>query len=198
MIDSPLALVGLGNPGLLYEATRHNVGRVCLSAIAQAHHVGFQKFKKFGYVAWLKHGPRQVALFYPDGYMNHSGYGVGEFMHYYRIPPSNLCVLHDELERKVGICHLKLGGSARGHNGLKHIIEVLGDSFWRLGIGIDHPKKRGLPNSVSDFVLSCADEQDQRLLDESVSMLVQLSEHLFMGEFEVLKLILEGRNKKSR
>lgn len=190
LIQFPIVLVGLGNPELTYSRTRHNIGRELLFALAENYNISFERFKKSGYVAWLKHDQGQTALFYPEGYMNNSGSAVGEFLHYYRISPHKLCVLHDEIEKKVGVCRLKLGGSARGHNGLKDIIRVLGDSFWRLGIGVDHPKKLGLQHSVSDYVLSVPDAEDAVILSESIKKVVHLSDALLMGGFEEVKNIL--------
>ena len=199
-MNFPLALIGLGNPGPSYASTRHNIGRALLFALAESYQIDFQRFKQSGYVAWLKHSQGQTALFYPTGYMNHSGLGVSEFMHYYRIAPEQLCIFHDELERKVGLCHLKYGGSARGHNGIKHIMEQMGASFWRLGIGIDHPKNRSEhPNdSVSDFVLAKPDEDDTKHLNDAIEMLTKMSNHLVMGEFDEMKIILEQHNKRNR
>lgn len=195
VVNFPVVLVGLGNPGAMYEYTRHNIGRRFLYALADAHGVQFQRFKNAGFVAWIKRDGGQTALFYPEGYMNNSGTGIGEFMRYYRMAPESLCVIHDELERKVGVCHLKSGGSARGHNGIKHSIATVGSSFWRLGIGIDHPRKLGLHHSVSDYVLSAASDEHDEVLSESIESLLQSSDDLVNGDFEAMKIVLDQQKK---
>lgn len=187
-------LVGLGNPGLTYVNTRHNIGRTLLFSIADKYQVRFVKFKNIGHVAWINN--KKTALFYPDDYMNNSGFSVCEFINYYKIDLKSMCVFHDELELDVGVSKLKFSGSARGHNGIKHIMNLLGSDFWRLAVGIGHPKKLGLPHSVSDYVLSVPVLDEIDLLHKCLNTILDNVSFIVDGDFYKMKNLLEINRKK--
>lgn len=143
-------LVGLGNPGPRYAGNRHNIGFMAVDAIARRH--AFPPWRRrFHGVA--TEGPlagERVLLLLPETFMNESGRAVQEAAQFYKIGPSDVVVLHDELDLPPGKVRLKTGGGAAGHNGLRSIGAHLGNDFRRVRIGIGHP---GLKELVHNYVL---------------------------------------------
>ena len=174
-------IVGLGNPGAEYEATRHNAGCWWLDAFALTCHAEFRHEKKFhGLVARATVFGHEVLLLKPQTYMNESGRAVVALALYYKIMPDRILVVHDELDLPPGAARLKLGGGPGGHNGLKDIIAHLSTKdFWRLRIGIGHPGERG---AVSNYVLNPPRKEEQTLIDQAMERAQ-----------EVAPLVVEGR-----
>ncbi len=155
-MSEPLSLiVGLGNPGPEYVKTRHNAGFWLVQDWASSLGATFNPEKSFfGEVAKARYQGRQIWFAKPTTFMNRSGQCVGALARFYKIDPAAILVLHDELDLAPGQLRLKQGGGHAGHNGLKDIQAALGDpSFWRLRIGIGHPRTLNLNQQVSDFVL---------------------------------------------
>ena len=158
----PIRLVaGLGNPGRQYSATRHNAGFWFADALAAKLGVALAREARFaGDVG--KHGDVRIAK--PTTYMNDSGRAVAALARFFAVSPAELLVVHDELDLRPGEAKLKLGGGVAGHNGLRDIQAQLGSSdFWRLRIGIGHPRDSALPEQdVVDYVLKPprAEERD--------------------------------------
>lgn len=136
-----LLLVGLGNPGSEHRRQRHNVGFMAIDAIAERHN--FQPFKKRfqGEVAEGVLNGTKTLLLKPQTYMNLSGKSVGEAAHFYKLPPAQVVVVHDELDLAAGKIRMKTGGGHAGHNGLRSIDGAIGPNYRRLRIGIGHPGK---------------------------------------------------------
>lgn len=136
-----LLLVGLGNPGSEHRRQRHNVGFMAVDAIAERHN--FQPFKKRfqGEIAEGVLDGTKTLLLKPQTYMNLSGKSVGEAAHFYKLPPAQVVVVHDELDLAAGKIRMKTGGGHAGHNGLRSIDAALGPNYRRLRIGIGHPGK---------------------------------------------------------
>lgn len=155
MSDPIRLIVGLGNPGPEYETTRHNAGFWLADHYADDLRASFN-FEKafFGMVAKARRGGENVLLLKPATYMNRSGQAVGAMARFYKIEPAQVLVLHDELDLLPGQVKIKQGGGHAGHNGLKDIQSALGSpDFWRIRIGIGHPRTLGLAQQVADFVL---------------------------------------------
>ena len=158
------AIIGLGNPGPKFEHTRHNIGFKSLDLLAKKYAAEWKKEGNKEICEILIHG-KPILLIKPQTFMNNSG----EIMPYLTkkgIKPEEILVVHDELELPFGSIKTKLGGSAKGHNGLKSIITYIGDLFHRLRIGIGRPENR---EAVAEYVLSKfieVDEQLGPLLDE--------------------------------
>ena len=132
-----LLLVGLGNPGLEYETTRHNVGFRALDAFCDKHDVACDKMKFKGYIGECKIGGKRIMLLKPQTYMNNSGESVGEVAKFYKIPSDRILVMFDDISLEPGVIRIRRKGSAGGHNGLKDIIAHLGnDEFMRVKIGV--------------------------------------------------------------
>ncbi|MEY2842938.1 MAG: hypothetical protein RI920_975 [Pseudomonadota bacterium] len=144
--------VGLGNPGPEYEDTRHNAGFWFIDDLARRLKVSLQPDRAYhGLVARanLPQGP--VWLIQPMTYMNLSGKAVAPLARFFKIEPSEILVIHDELDIAPGEVKLKQGGGNGGHNGLKDIQAQMGSGdFWRLRVGIGHP---GVKHEVAAYVL---------------------------------------------
>ncbi len=166
--ESISLVVGLGNPGIPYERTRHNAGFWMVERWAQKLNASFQPEKSFfGEVAKAKWQGRQIWFLKPTTYMNRSGQSVGALARFYKIALSDTLVVHDELDLLPGQVRLKYGGGHAGHNGLRDIQAVMGEpNFWRLRIGIGHPRALGLNQGVADFVLHQPSQADQQLIDK--------------------------------
>jgi PTH1 family peptidyl-tRNA hydrolase len=141
-------IAGLGNPGSEYAATRHNIGFMAVDALAGAARFS-SKFH--GEVTSINLGDEKLVLLKPLTYMNNSGRSVQAALAFYKLPPAQLVVLHDELDLPVGKMRIKQGGGANGHNGIKDIDAAIGQDYWRIRLGIGHP---GDKDRVHDHVLS--------------------------------------------
>ena len=143
-------IVGLGNPGPDYSETRHNAGFWFCERLARELGAAFSRESRYqGLVANVR--ARNLWLLMPQTFMNRSGQSVQALMHFYRIQPAEMLVVHDELDIPPGQSRLKFGGGLGGHNGLKDITAHLGtQDYWRLRIGIGHP---GDKNDVVNYVL---------------------------------------------
>ena len=144
-------IAGLGNPGSKYQGTRHNAGFMVLDRLAEIIRVSVDRTKFSGLCGegnWL--GVRLVLL-KPQTFMNLSGRAVTEAAHFYKIPPADIIVVHDDLDLPFGQLRLKEGGGHGGHNGLRSIIAELGSAdFLRVRIGIGRPDK----GSAEKYVLT--------------------------------------------
>ncbi|MBN1815470.1 MAG: aminoacyl-tRNA hydrolase [Anaerolineae bacterium] len=148
-------IVGLGNPGPKYAANRHNVGFQCLDHLAAAHGLSFDKRQKRARVALGAVCGRRVVLAQPQTFMNDSGCSVAPLVQFYRIPPERLLIVYDDLDLPLETLRMRSEGGSGGHNGLRSIIEQLGDQgFARLRIGIGRPPGQMDPAAyvLQDFV----------------------------------------------
>jgi PTH1 family peptidyl-tRNA hydrolase len=165
-------IVGLGNIGPEYADTRHNIGFMILDALAKASNVVFDVNKRYGSIAEMKLKNRQLVLLKPSTYMNLSGNAVRYWMQMEKIEPENLLILVDDLALPFGTLRLKPKGSDAGHNGLKHIQEILGTTNYnrlRFGLGNDFPQ-----GAQIDFVLSPFTEAEQKSLPERVEIAIEI------------------------
>ena len=159
-------LVGLGNPGREYEATRHNAGFWFVDAVADKHGASLRNESRFhGLAARISQGGRECWLLEPTTFMNVSGRAVGALARFYKIEPHEILVVHDELDLPPGGVKLKRGGGAAGHNGLKDIIAHVGQDFWRLRLGIGHPGDR---NQVIHYVLQPPRLEEMREIESAI------------------------------
>ncbi|MDX3905910.1 MAG: aminoacyl-tRNA hydrolase [Pigmentiphaga sp.] len=186
-MSEPIRLIaGLGNPGPEYERTRHNAGFWLLDQIADDLRVSFTNEKSFfGHVAKARVDGAAILLAKPMTYMNRSGQAVGALARFYKLGPEQILVAHDELDLLPGQAKLKQGGSHAGHNGLKDIQAALGSpAFWRLRVGIGHPRSLGLAQQVVDFVLHPPGREEQARIDETLDRARAIVPALLKGEFE--------------
>ena len=145
-------VVGLGNPGNRYAATRHNVGLRVVEEVA-ARLGGSWRGRWHGRVCETRDGDERIALLAPETFMNESGRSVAPALRFYKLPPERLLVVHDELDLPLGDIRAKSGGGLAGHNGLRSVVQSIGtQDFLRVRIGIGRPE-RGDPRPVADWVL---------------------------------------------
>lgn len=158
-------IVGLGNIGDEYDGTRHNIGFRVLDALAKASNISFQD-RRYGFVGQMKVKGQELVLLKPSTFMNLSGNAVRYWMQQEKIPLERLLVVVDDLSLPVGTIRMKPGGSSAGHNGLRHIAQVLGtEGYNRLKVGIGNDFPRGCQ---VDFVLSQFSPEDEKIIDEKV------------------------------
>ncbi|GBE64630.1 peptidyl-tRNA hydrolase [Mycobacterium sp. MFM001] len=143
----PLLVVGLGNPGSNYAATRHNLGFMVADLLAARLGSKFKAHKRSGAeVVSGRLGGRSVVLAKPRSYMNESGRQVGPLAKFYSVPAADVVVIHDDLDLDFGRVRLKIGGGEGGHNGLRSVAASLGTKdFQRVRIGIGRPPGRKDP-----------------------------------------------------
>lgn len=156
-------IVGLGNPGTQYSKTRHNAGFILIDAFAERCSVKIDRLKYKALTAEATVCGKRVLLMKPQTFMNLSGEAVGEAARFYKIAPSNIIVLSDDISLDVGKLRVRRKGSAGGHNGLKSINEHIGsDEYPRIKIGVG--QKPHPDYDLADWVLSSFTEEEQRQL----------------------------------
>lgn len=160
-------IVGLGNPGDKYEATRHNVGFMVVDELAERARIPVQKLKFRALTNTAQVGDAKALLMKPVTYMNLSGEAVRQAADFYKVPPERVLVISDDVSLPVGKLRLRRGGSAGGHNGLKNIILHLGsDQFPRVKIGVG--EKPHPDYDMAEWVLSRFIGEDKRTMDEAI------------------------------
>ena len=177
-------IVGLGNPGVDYEYTRHNAGADFLINLAHIYQVSFSvESKFFGLFASCEINQKTIRLLIPTTFMNISGRAVAAVANFYKIHPEAILVVHDELDLLPGMARFKLGGGHGGHNGLKDIIRALANNnkFARLRIGIGHP---GDAKQVSQYVLKRATDGEQQLINDSMDRACKMIPAVCNGDWE--------------
>ena len=159
-------IVGLGNPGEKYAATRHNVGFWLIDRIAAAVNEKFKAEKKLGGdICQASVAEAKVRLFKPSTFMNESGQAVRRMLDFYKVAAGQILVMHDELDLPPGTVRLKRGGGHGGHNGLRDVISHCGSDFLRLRIGIGHP---GHKSQVTGYVLKPPGAAERQLIEDSL------------------------------
>ncbi len=178
-------IVGLGNVGAEFERTRHNAGFWLVDRLALRYGAQFRTEKKFfGQLARASIGGREVWLIKPGTYMNLSGQAVVAAALFYRLLPDQILVAHDELDLAPGDVRLKQGGGVAGHNGLKDIRARLSTAdFWRLRIGIGHPRALELRQDVAAFVLHPPRKEEERAIEDAIERATQIVELVATGQF---------------
>jgi len=179
-------IVGLGNPGKQYEATRHNIGFRVIDELSKRLDIPLTQSKFNGMYGIGHVGTEKVMLLKPLTYMNLSGECIVPMMDYYEVNDDEIVVIYDDLDLQVGKLRLRQKGSAGGHNGIKSIIQHLGSQeFNRIRIGVDRPKN-GM--KVPDYVLSNFSE------DEKIEMIHAVKNSANACEDWVTKKFLDVMN----
>jgi len=162
-------IVGLGNPGLQYEKTRHNVGFRAVDKLCDELGTKCDRSKFKSLYTDAKIGDKRVLILKPQTYMNNSGQAVTEAMKFYKIPIGNVIVISDDVTLDVGRLRIRAKGSAGGHNGLKDIIELSGsEEFPRIKIGCG--KKPHPDYDIKDWVLGKFPKQEEKAIEEVISL----------------------------
>jgi peptidyl-tRNA hydrolase, PTH1 family len=177
-------LVGLGNPGPEYEDTRHNAGFWWIDAAAAQLGARLVLERSYhGLAARVNRaGAEPLWLLEPQTFMNLSGKSVAALARFFKIAPSEILVVHDELDLLPGQMKLKLGGSAAGHNGLKDIHAQLGTpDYWRLRLGIGHP---GVKAEVVNYVLKKPSREHREAIDACIGKSLESLNLMLDGDME--------------
>lgn len=181
-MDAVRLIVGLGNPGPQYADTRHNAGYRFADALAERTGAAWRvDGKLFGSVARVQANGLDAWLLKPATFMNLSGKAVLAALQFWKIPPEQALLAHDELDLPPGTARLKFDGGHGGQNGLRDTMRVLGHGrFHRLRIGIGHP---GHKDRVTPWVLGRADTDAQVLIDRAIDDAVAIVPLLATGDF---------------
>ena len=191
MSPSPRLIVGLGNPGAEYEDTRHNAGAWFVDRLAREVKVSLVPQSKFLGLA-VRAG--EVWLLQPTTYMNRSGQSVAALARFYKIEPEEVLVVHDELDLLPGGIRIKQGGGAGGHNGIKDIQSQLGTpDFWRLRLGVGHPRNLSLAQEVADFVLHRPRAEEREAIDRALDRCLLAWPKLAVGDYAGAQQQLHGK-----
>jgi PTH1 family peptidyl-tRNA hydrolase len=174
-------IIGLRNPGSAYEHTRHNAGGWLAYNLAQRNSAPFKVDKKMqAELADININQNSCKLVLPLTFMNHSGQPVRAISQFYRIPPEEILVVHDELDLPVGRVKLKTGGGHGGHNGLRDITAQLGSAeFHRLRIGIGHPGHKDL---VHQYVLNKPSIHDRQQIYDAIDRGIAVMPFVLSGD----------------
>lgn len=185
-------IVGLGNPGRKYEATRHNAGFWWVTEVAARQRVSLAAAPRYHGRLGKITSPREIWLLLPDTYMNESGRAVAALANFYKIMPDEMLVVHDELDLHAGVARLKKGGGTGGHNGLNDIGARLGTKdFWRLRLGIGHPRDSTTPQQdVADYVLHPPEADDRAAIEQAMARSLDVWPLIAEGKLEAAMLKL--------
>ena len=188
-------IVGLGNPGSEHIQTRHNAGFWILDSLAERLSLNFVLDKKFqSELCRYQNDNLDCLLCKPQTYMNDSGKAVQALIKFYKIPVNKILIVHDEIDLDVGNLRFKIGGGHGGNNGVRDIIEKVGDpNFSRLRIGIGHP---GSVDKVVSYVLNKPNNDDTENILSGISVIIDEYQNLFQGKIEELMNKNNKRNKK--
>ena len=185
-------IVGLGNPGQKYEATRHNAGFWLVERFAARSGTVLRKDGKFQALVG-RHGASGVWLVLPQSFMNSSGRPVQMMASFFKIAPAEVLVVHDELDFPPGVVKLKQGGGIAGHNGLKDVSGRLGShDYWRLRVGIGHPGER---DAVTDYVLHRPDQEERAAIDAAIDRAIEVLPLVLGGDLQGAMLKLHSEDK---
>lgn len=164
-----LLIVGLGNPGREHRHNRHNVGFMTIDRIAAISNIGVTRVQNKALVGDGRFAGRSVILVKPQTYMNRSGDAVGPLARYYRVSPEATLVIYDDIDLQPGVIRLREKGGSGGHNGMRSLIQHLGQDFPRLRLGVGRPAGKMPPSA---YVLQDFGREEQELLgsmlDEAV------------------------------
>ena len=174
MAGVPLKLiVGLGNPGPQYARTRHNAGWWFVDALAAENHGSWKHDARARTeLARVRlTGSHELWLLKPMDFMNCSGGPVAAVANFYRLTPSEVLIVHDDIDLPPGVARLKQGGGHGGHNGVRDVIAHLGPDFWRLRIGVGHP---GAKELVLDAVLDRPSASERQAIDSALERALEV------------------------
>jgi PTH1 family peptidyl-tRNA hydrolase len=164
-------IAGLGNPGQQYAGTRHNIGFMMLDHFAEKNNLTFTDSKWKALVSKAVVWDESVVLLKPQTFMNLSGMAVAQAVNFYKLPPANIIVIHDDLDMEFGRLKIVSGGGDGGHKGIRSIIEHLGTkNFPRIKIGIGRPPT---PVPPDKYVLSTFNSEEKKMIEQKMSLVIE-------------------------
>jgi len=182
------AIVGLGNPGAKYAATRHNVGFGVVDELARRAGVVFEAAPADALMARWRRPDEVVLLVKPLTFMNNSGQAIGDLARYFKIDVADLLVVVDEVQLPLGRIRARARGSAGGHNGLKSAIAHLGDQFARLRLGVGRGDTR---RDLADHVLSRFDADEAAEVERMIARAADAADTFITSGIEA---VMNGYN----
>ncbi len=187
-------VVGLGNPGDQYAATRHNIGQMVIDELAKRHSVKFSSHKSRTDIAAYKVGygadSHSIILGKSKGYMNETGGPVKALANFYSVEPQNIIALHDELDIPFSAIRTKIAGGDNGHNGLKSMTSAFGTAeYYRIRLGIGRPMGEQDP---ADFVLKAFSKVEQKELGNFITRSADAVESLITNGLELTQQNFNG------
>ena len=190
-------VVGLGNPGIQYENTRHNAGFMALDALADDLGVKVDRARFRSYCREAKMGDKRVLLMKPQTYMNNSGEAVREAMQFYKLTPDRVLIMFDDISLPVGGLRVRRNGGAGGQNGVKSIIALCGgEGFPRIKVGIGakpHPDY-----DLAAWVLSEFSKEEQALLFDTFGCVSNGLRLLLDGKFEEAQQLCNSHDPQTQ
>ncbi len=178
-------IAGLGNPGLVYEKTRHNAGFMTMDYLAKKENTEINRMKFKSYCADLTLEGRRCLLLKPQTYMNNSGEALVQAMQFYKIDISHVIIIFDDISLAPGKLRIRRKGSAGGHNGIKSIIELTGsEDFARIKLGVGQKPNKNM--NLADWVLSKFTEQELEAMQTSCA-----------NACEALKLLVNDKTEQA-
>ncbi len=173
-------IVGLGNPGVRYDNTRHNAGFMVMDRLAQKAGVSIDKEKFEGKYAKTKIKGEDVIFLKPETFMNNSGFSLRACMDFFKIPASDILVIYDDMDLPVGKIRLRQKGSAGGHNGVKSVITcALTNEFDRIRVGIGRDPQIPIVNYVLSKFRADEKEDLEKAIDEAADAAWYSIDHSF-------------------
>lgn len=190
-------LVGLGNPGPEYEATRHNAGFWWAEAVARELGATLAPERSyFGRVGRVNRTGGPLWLLEPQTFMNLSGRSVAALARFFKIAPAEILVAHDELDLQPGQMKLKFGGGHAGHNGLRDIHAQLGTAeYWRLRLGIGHP---GVKAEVINYVLRKPPTAEREAIEQCIARSLPALDAMLRGDMERAMTTVHGKPERPK
>ncbi len=184
-------ICALGNPGDKYAQTRHNAGFWLLGKLSAEQGLSLSLNNRFkSLVGDYHYQSNVIRVIAPQSFMNKSGEVLAPFAKFYQLQPSQLLVVHDEIDLPPGVVKFKTGGGHGGHNGLRDIIKHLGSGdFHRLRIGVGHP---GDKDKVVSYVLNRPTFAESQLIDAGMDKALAVLPHILQGEFSLAMNALHG------
>jgi PTH1 family peptidyl-tRNA hydrolase len=179
-------VVGLGNPGPRYAGNRHNIGFMAVDAIVRRHSFSAIRERFHSLAAEGTIGAEKVLALAPQTFMNDSGRAVQAAMTFYKLQPTDIIVIYDEIDLPLGKVRVKRGGGAGGHNGIRSIDAHIGTDYWRVRMGVDHPGQKELVKSyvLMDFFKE-EHETVQSMLDavaDAIPLMIAGDDGRFMNK----------------
>jgi PTH1 family peptidyl-tRNA hydrolase len=191
-MPAPRLIVGLGNPGSEYRDTRHNLGFRFIDRLAGELATALATQARFHGIAG-RHGSQW--LLKPATFMNRSGLAVSSLACFYKIPPDEILVIHDDLDLPPGTVRVKQGGGSGGHNGVSDIQAHLGTpAFWRLRLGIGHPGER---HEVIGYVLKAPRREEQDPIERAIDRCLLAWPKLGAGDYAAAQRALHGKEQNA-
>lgn len=183
-------IAGLGNPGRQYKGNRHNIGFMVVDRLAEKYGIRLGRVQQKAITGEGRIKERPVFLVKPQTYMNRSGDSIGPLVNYYKVPLENVLVIYDEIDLPFGTLRLRSKGGSGGHNGMKSVIQHLGQDFPRMRLGIGRPEGRMPPSA---YVLRDFDKDEQPVLIELLDSAIEAVETFLVEDVNLAMTRHNGR-----